>query len=178
MDAVEYAMARMSQDQLDDFLSRPIVGVLATTRRSGEPYATPVSWAWFDGAFWLSGTEGRIWCQHLKERPVASLCIQTVEPHTAYVSADCEARFLSEGTYSGFWECTRRVIGRYISAGIGAEGAREVDAYIDRIRTTETRHLIELTPRSGANAFRSHDLSVYRSSHRDRGPSPRIEPQP
>lgn len=161
-------MARMTDDQLAEFLERPLAGVLATTRRNGQPYSVPVSWAWIEGAFWISGTADRVWCRHLTERPEVNICIQTLEPYAAYVSADCDAAIHTEDSYPDLWARTAIVIGRYMAAGVTAEGAVDVDQYIDRVRATESRILIELRPQPRPKAIRAHDLSVYTSSHRDR----------
>lgn len=157
-------MARMSAEQLDEFLTRPIVGVLATSRRNGQPYAVPVSWAWIDGAFWISGTAHRMWCRHLAERPVATLCVQTYGPEMAYISVDCDAAIHTEDDFPDLWERTKQILEPFSRQ---RPNATPTDQYIEQVRHTETRLLVELTPQAGENSFRALDLDQYTSGRHD-----------
>ena len=65
----------MNRDELAAFLDRPLLAVIATTRRDGAPHAVPV-WYSYDGERVLIWTgRDRAWVQHLLRDPRISVTI-------------------------------------------------------------------------------------------------------
>ena len=159
----------MQPDVLDEFLQQPHVGVLATLRRSGMPYTVPVWWLWHDGAFWLSGTDGRVWCRQLRADPRASLCIEAMEPVPGHVGCDGTAEALGPDRFD-IWPVSRLLVEKYI----GHRGAEATDAFFSNMRT-EPRLLFRLAPDDRPNALRAIDMRVYRGKRSDREHSERVK---
>ena len=154
-------MPRMKQEQLDQLLQEPIVGVIATLRRNGMPYTVPIWWLWKDGAFWLTGTYSRIWCKQLLRDPRASLCVD--------IRAGTAAHFEVDGTVKAFelpdfdiWPISRELAEKYVGRGDEAN-AGAVEAFFANMQT-EPRLLFKLTPQ----VWRAIDMSVYRGKRADR----------
>jgi hypothetical protein len=168
-------MARMRPEILDDFLTRPIIGVLATTRREGRPYQIPVWFLWKeadqasaapparvgpsfkDGVFWITGTYTRVWCKHIFADPRVSLCIEAADPVARYVAVDCKAVPVEQDIWPISTELARKYVG-------GRPGATEAD--VERFMAnmkTEPRLLFRLTPLS----WRAIDLTAYTGSRGD-----------
>lgn len=154
-------MSRMQPDVLTEFLEQPYVGVLATLRRSGFPYSVPVWWLHDEGAFWLTGTSSRIWCQQLFHDPRASLCIETSDPVAQHVDVDgrCTSYQLPD---FDIWPISRRLAEKYVGRGDPAN-TNAVDAFFANMRT-EPRLLFRLEP----EVWRAIDLTVYRGKRADR----------
>ena len=89
---------RLSPEEMDDFLRNGHTLILATLRRSGEPFATPMWYAYIDGAFYLSTLERTAKVQHVRRDP--RVCC-TVEAGDAWVDlqcviANCQAEILTD----------------------------------------------------------------------------------
>lgn len=61
--------------EIERFLNRPLMGVLAWTSESGEPRSTPISYVWHDQAIWLTTGASSAKVRALRKRPVASFSI-------------------------------------------------------------------------------------------------------
>jgi len=149
-------MARMKPDVLEAMLQQPIIAVLSTVRRDGQPYQIPVWFLWREDVFWLTGTYTRVWCKHLFRDPRTSLCIETADPIARYAAVDCTATPV-EPSDSDIWPISRLLAEKYV----GARGG-DVEAFLANMRT-EPRLLFRLEPRH----WRAIDLTVYRGSRGD-----------
>ena len=130
-------MPRMQPADLADFLLQPHVGVVATLRRSGLPYTVPVWWLHDDGAFWLTGTSNRIWCQQLQEDPRCSLCIEALEPVAGHVGIDGTAELHTLPKFD-IWPISRQLADKYVGRGEPGNAAA-VERFFANMQTTILR---------------------------------------
>lgn len=156
----------MTPEVLDEFLTRPHIGVLATLRRDGLPYTVPVWWEWDGRGFWLTGTTTRVWCRQLLVDPRASLCIEATAPHPGHVGADGAVTVHPAEDTPDFWAVQRRLADKYVGRGDPAN-AGAVDAFVANMRT-EPRILFHLALQERSNAMRAIDMSVYEGKRADR----------
>lgn len=169
-------MPRMKPEAMDEFLARPIIAVVATMRREGRPYLVPVWFHWKeavpgtqplpervgpsykDGEFWLTGTYSRVWCKHIFHDPRVSLCIESTDPVSRFVSVDCDAVPVEDD----IWPVSSELAHKYVGGRPGATEA-DVEKFLANMKT-EPRLLFRLTPRF----WRAIDLTVYRGKRADR----------
>lgn len=73
----------LTDDEISQFLSGPIVARIATTRKSGAPYVAPV-WQYYDGKnMWIIPRERSIFVKHIQRDPrVAVSCALDSTPWT------------------------------------------------------------------------------------------------
>jgi PPOX class probable F420-dependent enzyme len=75
----------MTQDQLDEFLKRPLVAVLGTVDKAGRPRSSPIWYHWDNGAASMFTGRRTLKWRNLQALPHASLCIDKREPPYAWV---------------------------------------------------------------------------------------------
>jgi len=155
----------MDQDFLDRFLTEPHVGVLATLRRNGLPYTVPVWWLWHEGAFWLTGTTGRVWCKQLFADPRCSLCVEALGDSAGHIGIDGRAEPLELPEFD-IWPISRMLAEKYVGGRPGATSA-DVDKFFANMQT-EPRLLFRIEPEDRENAIRAIDMRVYRGKRSDR----------
>lgn len=156
-------MPRMTQDFLDQFLTEPHVGVLATLRRNGLPYTVPVWWLWHEEAFWLTGTYNRVWCKQLFADRRASLCVEALGASAGHVGVDGVVEPYELPDFD-IWPISRLLADKYV----GPNGAEAVERFFANM-ATEPRLLFRLVPDSKrTNAIRAIDMRVYRGKRADR----------
>lgn len=158
-------MSRMPAADLEDFLRRPLVGVLATLKRSGMPYTVPVWWLWHEGGFWLTGTTSRVWCHHLDARPRASLCVEASEPWVGHIGVDGPVTGHRPPDFD-IGPISRLLVEKYVGRGDPGNDAA-VEAFLANM-ATEPRLLYRLQPEDRPDAIRAIDLRVYRGKRADR----------
>lgn len=153
----------MKPEDAAEFLRQPHIGVLASLRRDGRPYTVPVWFLHLDGAFWITGTYERVWCQQLLADPRASLCIEATLPVPGHVGVDGSvvARELPD---FDIWPLQRQFVDKYLPPE-----AR--DSFFTNLQT-EHRLLFELVP----DMFRAIDMRVYRGKRADRAYQERRSP--
>src|SRR5579859_4928137 len=44
---------KLTEEEIDDFLTKGHTLTIATIRKSGEPFMVPIWYVWMDGAFWI-----------------------------------------------------------------------------------------------------------------------------
>ena len=163
-------MARMQAAVLAEVLQRPLLAVIATTRKNGRPYLVPIWFLWEpdgrvaaqypfypEGSFWVIGTYARQWCQHLLVRPQASLCI-TGEGVRGYIAVDCQVEPIEPHAHD-IWPMATRLAEKYVGSRSGPAATAR---FVANMRT-EQRLLFRLTP----HAWRAIDLTIYTGSRGD-----------
>lgn len=159
----------MSADTLAAFLRQPHIGVLATLRADGMPYTVPVWWLWDPdddgGAFWLTGTDSRVWCKQLRRDGRASLCIEATQPVAGHVGIDGRVEVRDRADFD-IWPVSRRLVEKYVGRGDPGNDAA-VAAFFANMQT-EPRLLFRLAPEDRPNAIRAIDMRVYRGKRADR----------
>src|SRR2546421_5320271 len=67
--------ARMSDEEIKEFLAGPVVARVATIDEEGMPYITPVWQEWDGKSLWIVPRERSAWVKHIKHNPnVAVSC--------------------------------------------------------------------------------------------------------
>ncbi len=153
-------MPRMKEEQLEEFLRQPYIGVIATLRKDGRPYTVPVLWLWKDGGFWLTGTTTRVWCKHLLRDPRCSLCIETMDPFPAHAEVDGRAEAYQLPDFD-IWPIHLEMAEKYMGQGNQAQGPSKEE--VIAIWHTEPRLLFRIEP----EVWRAIDLRVYRGKRAD-----------
>ena len=151
----------MSQDDQEDFLAQPHIGVIATLRGDGRPYTVPVWHLWDGTHVWISGTTSRIWCRQLMHEPRVSLCVEALQPVAGHVGIDGTAEVLTTEEFD-IWPMSRRLAEKYVGRGDPANDDA-VEAFFANMRT-EPRLLIRITP----EVWRAIDMRVYEGKRADR----------
>ena len=82
----------MTPAEIDEFLARPLVGVITTVDAEGRPRATPIWYAWQDGAAYMFTGRDTLKWRNLERNPHASLCVDWREPPYAAVTMDGPVR--------------------------------------------------------------------------------------
>ena len=134
----------MTRDEIDEFLARPLVGVITTLDAEGRPRATPIWYAWKAGAAYMFTSRDSLKWRNLERNPYASLCVDWREPPYAAVTMDGPVREVGESVYELALGMARRYYGE-------EEGREFAESYRDEPSDTV---VFALTPRRVAS-FRS-----------------------
>ena len=78
-------MARLSQEEREDFLGKPQIAHLVTLRPEGTPHVAPVWFLWDDGKAWVMADGGAIKVRNIKQNPAVAVSIATPERPLSYV---------------------------------------------------------------------------------------------
>jgi len=70
---------QLDQDELDEFLESSHTMILATIRKSGEPFMTPLWYVYMDGAIYFSTRSQSAKVKHLKRDPRVCCLIEEGE---------------------------------------------------------------------------------------------------
>jgi PPOX class probable F420-dependent enzyme len=94
---------KLTDEELDAFLTSAHTLTIATIRKSGEPFMTPVWYVWMDGAFWVRTGGGSAKVKHIRRD--ARVCCM-VEDGEAWVDlravvANCDAEFATDEAQIG-----------------------------------------------------------------------------
>jgi pyridoxine/pyridoxamine 5'-phosphate oxidase len=68
-------MRKFSQQEIEEFLAKPLVCHLACLDDEGYPYVVPCLYLYADGGFYLTARERAAWAHHLQRDGRVSLCI-------------------------------------------------------------------------------------------------------
>lgn len=86
-------MPRMSPEELDAFLQRPLIAVLTTVRADLSLHSTPVWFEYEDGIFYFWVGSESVKARNVWRNPEASVCIATQSEPYQYVSAEGPCEF-------------------------------------------------------------------------------------
>jgi PPOX class probable F420-dependent enzyme len=104
----------LSLEDVRSLLEAPSPAVLATTRKDGSPYTSPVWFRWTGEAFEVVIALGDVKLRHLERDPRCSLLVFEAVPPFRGVEVRGEATL----THSDVTEVRRAIAGRYL----GTEG--------------------------------------------------------
>lgn len=155
------SVPRMSQEDQQQFLAEPHIGVVATLRQDGRPYTVPVWHLWDGTHIWLTGTESRVWCRQLMHDPRLSLCIEALLPVPGHIDIDGTGEVLHRDDFD-IWPISRQLAEKYVGRGDEANDDA-VDKFVANMQT-EPRLLIKVTP----EVWRAIDMRVYQGKRADR----------
>lgn len=107
-------MRTLPPDELQAFLARPLIAVLATLRKDGSVLASPIWHEWRDGGFNFILGEGDVKARHLARDPRATLVVAEHEPPYAGVEVRGTAELRSDDA-----ALEERLATRYLGAKRG-----------------------------------------------------------
>ncbi|MBV9512365.1 MAG: pyridoxamine 5'-phosphate oxidase family protein [Caulobacteraceae bacterium] len=89
---------KLTPEEIDEFLTQGHTLVIATIRKSGEPFMTPLWYVWQDGAFWVGTLAKSAKVQHIRRDP--RVCCMVEEGDNwidlRAVVANCDAEIITD----------------------------------------------------------------------------------
>ena len=76
-------MAKLSQQETEQFLAQPRIAHLATLRPSGTPHVAPVWFLWDQGRAWVMANGGAVKVRNIKGNPAVTLSISSTSREAA-----------------------------------------------------------------------------------------------
>jgi PPOX class probable F420-dependent enzyme len=89
----------LSVDDLGNLLAQPLVGTLATYRKSGDVLLSPVWFEWSDGGFNIVVGRNDVKAQHLRRDARASVAVYENDMPLRGVEVRGTARLFTEGLH-------------------------------------------------------------------------------
>ena len=120
-------MARLSQQEMDEFLAQPRIAHLVTLRPAGTPHVAPVWFLWDGstrdrGRAWVMADGNAVKVRNIKRNPAVALSIATTERPLCYVVLEGRA----EITTGEMARLVERMCVLYDGPERGAEFAKEL----------------------------------------------------
>lgn len=121
-------MPAMTSEEMRQFLSLPLVGVLTTIKPDGSPHAAPIWYEYADGKFYLWTGASSVKVRNIRSNPKAALCIATHEEPYRYVVAEGTCVVSRSEVPSRCYSITKRYYGEargseYVRADLEAGDA-------------------------------------------------------
>ncbi len=131
----------MTPEQLDEFLTRPLVAVLGTVDRDGRPRSCPIWFHCENGAAYMFTGRSTLKWRNLESNPHASLCVDTREPPYAAAVLDGPVQ-----------ESDRPIYDLVLTMALRYYGEEKGRAFAERYRNSPPgRVVFKLTPRKIAS---------------------------
>jgi PPOX class probable F420-dependent enzyme len=136
---------KLTEDEINDFLENGHTLIMATIRKSGEPFLTPVWYVWMDGAFYVRTGEKSAKVGHLRRDPRACCMVEEGEAWVDLraVVANCDAEILQDDEQLA--KVSQAISSKY--ARFRMQSAALPDA--TRKHYSRGRSIIRMTPREG-----------------------------
>ena len=115
-------MAKLSEQEIDQFLDRPMIAHLVTLRPAGTPHVAPVWFLWDQGRAVGMADAGAIKVRNVKRNPAVALSIATPERPLSYVVLEGQA----EVTTENMAQAIERMCVLYDGPEKGADFAKEL----------------------------------------------------
>lgn len=90
-------MPRMTDQELNEYLSRPLLVTVATVRADGSPQLSPIWYEYEAGVFYLWVGANTVKVRNLRRDPRISLCIANHDEPYKYVVAEGTCEIVTEG---------------------------------------------------------------------------------
>ena len=89
---------RLTEPEIDTFLTEGHTLIIATIRKSGEPLMTPLWYVWMDGAFWVRTGTRSAKVQHIRRDPRVCCLVEEGEAWVDLraVIANCDAETIED----------------------------------------------------------------------------------
>jgi PPOX class probable F420-dependent enzyme len=127
--------------QAEEFLTRRLLGRLATASTDGQPHVVPVWFLWENSAIWISSYRSTRKVIDLERNPKCALVIDVEDSAGGLTAVMIEGRAELLSTPS---EAVKQIIERIYTKYLGAEGVLENDP--QEWLTSPENMLIKLTP--------------------------------
>lgn len=128
-------MPEMTQVELEEFLKRPLVAILVTSRRDGTPQVSPIWYEYGEGKFFCQVDANAVKARNIRRDPHVALCIANHDEPYKYVVVEGTCEIVHEAVA----ERTRSISTRYSGKRRGEELTRQV-------METSTPVVLELMP--------------------------------
>jgi PPOX class probable F420-dependent enzyme len=129
-------MARMTNEELEAFLRRPLIAVLSTKRAGGSLHSTPVWFEYEDGLFYFWVDTASVKGRNILSDPEVSVCIATSNEPYEYVTASGRCEISSNDVKARCFSITRRYYDE-----------PRARAFVDEDLGAQTSMLLVLRPR-------------------------------
>lgn len=107
-------VGRMSQEEIDAFLSEGVICRLGCNDEEGWPYVVPVWFQYSDGGFYIVPRERSVWARYLERDDRVFLSIDTLDPQRK-VLVKGRAELVEKPNVGGQWvEIAREMSYRYL----------------------------------------------------------------
>ena len=126
---------------VEEFLTRPLLGRLATASPDGQPHVVPVWFLWEDGAAWISSYRSTRKVIDLERNPKCALIVDVEEAEGSLTAVMLEGRAELVSTPPN---AVKQRIERIYTKYLGAEGVHDNDPQ-EWLNSVENV-LIKLTP--------------------------------
>ena len=126
---------------VEEFLTRPLLGRLATASPDGQPHVVPVWFLWEDGAAWISSYRSTRKVIDLERNPKCALVVDVEEAEGSLTAVMLEGRAELVGTPAN---AVKQRIERIYTKYLGAEGVHDNDPQ-EWLNSAENV-LVKLTP--------------------------------
>ena len=115
-------MARLTQEEQESLLARPMIANLVTLRPAGTPHIAPVWFLWDRGQAFVMADANAVKVRNVKRNPVVALSIATADRPLSYVVLEGKAKITSENLD----DVVERMCKLYDGPERGAEFAKEL----------------------------------------------------
>ncbi len=119
-------MAKLSQQEREQFLAEPRIAHLVTLRQTGTPHAAPVWFLWERnrdlGRAWVMADAGAVKVRNVRGNPAVALSIATSERPLSYVVLEGQAKI----TVEDLARVVQRMCVLYDGPERGAQFAKEL----------------------------------------------------
>ena len=115
-------MARLTQEEQESLLARPMIANLVTMRPAGTPHIAPVWFLWDRGRAFVMADANAVKVRNVKRNPVVALSIATADRPLSYVVLEGKAKITSENLD----DVVERMCKLYDGPERGAEFAKEL----------------------------------------------------
>ena len=128
---------KMTQEQIDVFLSEPNVSMLATVRPDGSPHVTPV-WHHYDrGLIYVCSDAQSVKIQNIRHESRVSLLVATVKAPHQYVMTNGVAELSSDRISDLVWAMSLAYKGEKEGRIYAEKAIKEFDFVTITIRPTK-----------------------------------------
>ena len=115
-------MARLTQEEQESLLARPMIANLVTMRPAGTPHIAPGWFLWDRGRAFVMADANAVKVRNVKRNPVVALSIATADRPLSYVVLEGKAKITSENLD----DVVERMCKLYDGPERGAEFAKEL----------------------------------------------------
>ena len=136
---------RLTEEEIDEFLTEGHTLIISTIRKSGEPFMTPIWYVWMDGSFWVRTGARSAKVQHIRRDPRVCCLVEEGEAWVDLraVIANCDAEVIEDEAQNARIQAA--VDAKY--AAFRLDPSMLPDA--TRAHYGTNRILIRMTPREG-----------------------------
>ena len=123
--------------RLNEFLSPPLIAVVATIGRDGTPQLTPNWYVFIEGSIAISTTKERVKYRNLARDRRLAVCVYSEPLAVGYATLKGRAEISDD---EAIWAVTRAIVERYVPPD-------RVEAWMRRLRTQD-RVIVSMAPES------------------------------